>query len=291
MPSSHHGLLVIDKPPGLTSRAAVDRVQRWLPRGTRIGHTGTLDPLATGVLVICVGAATRLGEYVQRMQKVYRAGILLGARSDTDDADGVVTPVAAATPPDRASVEEVLHAFVGDIEQVPPVYSAAKVTGRRAYALARRGADVQLALRKVHIHDIRLLRYDYPHLELEVRCGKGTYVRSLARDVGQRLGCGGLIETLRRTRVGPFRVEEAVSLDVDAAHAPHLLAMHLAIAELPRVDLTPAQIAPLRHGEAIQLTAPGSAAGDVAAFDDHGNLVAILTVTDGQAHPAKVLIQ
>src|SRR3977135_2315416 len=112
-PTPFHGLLVVDKPGGITSRAAVDRVQRWFPRGTRIGHTGTLDPLATGVLVICVGAATRLGEYVQRMPRARRPGTRPAPRSDTDDADGVVTPVAAATPPDRASVEEVLHAFVG----------------------------------------------------------------------------------------------------------------------------------------------------------------------------------
>src|SRR5207247_2127282 len=137
MAASDHGLLVLDKPAGMTSRAAVDRAQRWFLRGTRLGHTGTLDPLATGVLVLCVGLATRLGEYVQRMEKVYRAGIRLGARSDTDDADGVVTPLADATCPERQRVEHVLRGFVGAIEQTPPAYSAAKVTGRRAYALAR----------------------------------------------------------------------------------------------------------------------------------------------------------
>src|SRR5262249_38706790 len=249
MASSYHGLLVIDKPGGMTSRAAVDRAQGWFPRGTRIGHTGTLDPLASGVLVLCVGVATRLGEYVQRMEKVYRAGIRLGARSDTDDADGVVTPVAGAQLPDRALVEDVLRTFVGEVEQVPPAYSAAKVTGRRAYALARRGDDVQLAPRKVNIYDIRLLSYDYPQLELEVRCGKGTYIRSLARDVGERLGCGGLIESLRRTRVGPFRVEEAISVDMPGTAArTHLLPMAQALADLPRLLLESAKIDLLRQG-------------------------------------------
>jgi tRNA pseudouridine55 synthase len=291
MPSSFHGLLVIDKPPGVTSRAAVDRVQGWFPRGTRIGHTGTLDPLATGVLVVCVGVATRLGEYVQRMEKVYRAGIRLGARSDTDDADGVVTPIAGAQTPDRARVKHVLQTFVGEVEQAPPAYSAAKVTGRRAYALARRGDNVQLAPRKVQIYDIQLLLYDYPKLDLEVRCGKGTYIRSLARDVGQRLACGGLIESLRRTRVGPFRVEDALRLDVPAPQVPPLLPISLALSELPRVNLTPAQIARLRYGEEIQLTGPQAATDDVAAFDDHGNLVAVVTVAGDRARPAKVLIQ
>ena len=184
-----------------------------------------------------------------------------------------------------------MEAFVGEIEQAPPAYSAAKITGRRAYALARRGDDVRLAPRKVHIHDIQLLRYDYPHLELEVRCGKGTYIRSLARDVGERLGCGGLIEALRRTRVGPFRVEEAIALDVHPVGAPQLLPMALAVTELPHVRLTPAQISRVRHGETIPLAAPFTATGDVAAFDDCGNLLAVLNVADSRAHPAKVLLQ
>src|SRR5262245_15648457 len=130
MAAAHeHGLLVIDKPGGITSRAAVDRAQRWFPRGTRIGHTGTLDPLATGVLVLCVGSATRLGEYVQRMRKVYRAGVLLGSRSDTDDADGNVVPVPGAQPPDRPALDRELMTFVGAIAQVPPAFSAAKIGG------------------------------------------------------------------------------------------------------------------------------------------------------------------
>src|SRR5688572_24542649 len=168
-----HGLLVLDKPGGMTSRDAVNQAQRWFPRGTKIGHTGTLDPLATGVLVLCVGAATRLAEYVQRMEKVYRAGVRLGARSDTDDADGTVTPAEVERPPDRAAVERVLTEFVGEIGQVPPAYSAAKVTGRRAYDLARRGEDVSLQARQVSVYQIDLLSYEYPRLELEVRCGKG----------------------------------------------------------------------------------------------------------------------
>jgi tRNA pseudouridine55 synthase len=174
-------LLVIDKPAGMTSRAVVDHAQRWFPPRTRLGHTGTLDPLATGVLVLCVGAATRLAEYIQRMPKTYRAGIALGARSDTDDADGHITPVPDATPPGRAELVETLRGFVGTLDQVPPAFSAAHVDGRRAYDLARRGAEVSLTPRPVTIHVIDLERYEYPHLELNVACGKGTYIRSLAR--------------------------------------------------------------------------------------------------------------
>jgi tRNA pseudouridine55 synthase len=291
MTSSHHGLLVIDKPGGMTSRAAVDRAQGWFPRGTRLGHTGTLDPLATGVLVLCVGAATRLGEYVQRMEKVYRAGIRLSARSDTDDADGAVTPVAVTTPPGREHVEEVLRGFIGEIEQVPPAYSAAKVTGRRAYALARRGDDVQLAPRKVEVYEITLLAYDYPLLDVEVRCGKGTYIRSLARDLGERLGCGGLIQTLRRARVGRFSMDDAVSLDAEADTARRrLLPLAAAVTELPRITLNASEVGALVRGQCVPVT-EAFASGEAAACDAAGQLVAVVAVEGGNARPLKVLIQ
>jgi tRNA pseudouridine55 synthase len=288
-----HGLLVLDKPGGMTSRDAVDRAQRWFPRGTRLGHTGTLDPLATGVLVLAAGAATRLTEYVQAMPKTYRARVLLGACSDTDDADGVVTPAAVDRPPDRDAVGRALPGFVGAIEQVPPAYSAAKVTGRRAYDLARRGEGVALRPRRVHVYGIDVLAYDYPRLELEVRCGKGTYVRSLARDLGERLGCGGLIEALRRTRVGPFDAAAALPLDAgpDAARAA-LRPLSAAVAELPRVMLRPAEAAALRRGQAVPAGDAALAAdgAEVAALDAAGALVAVarLDRRRGMIRPEKV---
>jgi tRNA pseudouridine55 synthase len=274
MPSQPiHGLLVLDKPGGMTSRDAVDRAMGWFPRGTKIGHTGTLDPLATGVLVLCLGSATRLTEYVQDMGKTYRAGVRLGAKSDTDDADGRIEPVAVAAPPDRAAVVAALRGFVGEIEQVPPAYSAAKVSGRRAYDLARRGREVALEARRVQVYGIDVLAYDYPRLEVEVRCGKGTYIRSLARDLGERLGSGAYIESLRRTRVGPFLAEGAVSLDADAAAArAKLLPVSAAVAELPRVTLSDADVARLRQGQGVPTTADWSA---VAVFDGRGGLVAV----------------
>jgi tRNA pseudouridine55 synthase len=254
---NYHGLLVLDKPTGLTSRAALDRAMIWFPQGTRFGQTGTLDPLATGVLVVCLGVATRLAEYVQDMDKVYQAGILFGASSNTDDADGKVTPVEGLVPPLQEEVARALDSFVGDIQQIPPIYSAAKVTGRRAYELARKGKEVSLAARKVRIYSVKLLKYQYPHLEVEVCCGKGTYIRSLARDLGQKLGCGGLIASLRRLRVGPFAVEQAVALDIGADEArQRVLPVSWAVSQLPRVDLSEAQIQQLRWGRALEWKGP-----------------------------------
>jgi tRNA pseudouridine55 synthase len=207
-----NGLLVIDKPAGMTSRDVVNRVQRWFPRRTKIGHTGTLDPLATGVLVLCIGSATKLADRVQAMGKTYRTRLLLGATSDTDDADGTITTVPVAMPPIEQHIRELLPAFVGRIEQVPPAYSALKVKGTRAYDLARGGQAVSLAARPVDVYAITLLNYDWPYLELEIDCGKGTYIRSIGRDLGAKLGCGALVQSLRRTRVGPFTAEQGIGI-------------------------------------------------------------------------------
>ena len=270
------GLLVLDKAGGTTSRDAVDRALRWFPRGTRVGHTGTLDPLATGVLVLCVGAATRLTEYVQHMAKTYRTTVRLGARSDTDDVDGTVTPVSVPEP-SREALVSCLRDFVGEIDQVPPAFSAAKVTGRRAYDLAREGQEVTLQARRVRIDGIDLLRYEYPEVDLEVRCGKGTYIRALARDVGERLGCGGLVEVLRRTCVGPFRAEEAVSLAVSGAEArARLLPLARAVAGLRGIDVSAQGAAQLRQGKLVPLCGQDiPEAEEVAAFAEDGSLVAV----------------
>jgi tRNA pseudouridine55 synthase len=276
------GLIVLDKPKGMTSRAAVDRAARWFPRRTRIGHTGTLDPLATGVLVVCVGNATRLAEYVQRMSKTYRSRFRLGARSDTNDADGVVTPMHDVTPPEARSVAARLREFVGTIAQVPPAFSAAKVTGRRAYSLARQGEEVQLQARPVQIYAIDVIRYEYPTLDVEVHCGKGTYIRSLARDLGERLGCGAFVQELRRTRVGPFTAEAAVPLDTAADVArSRMLPVEMAVGELAQVTLAPADARRLCQGQAVgvvDLPVDGletSLICSVAVFDAARHLVAV----------------
>lgn len=209
------GFLVVDKPAGITSRDAVNRVQRWFPRGTKIGHTGTLDPLATGVLVLCIGPATKLADRVQAMGKSYAARFRFGATSTTDDADGEVTPTPDAVPPTEDAVRAVLANFVGTISQVPPAFSALKVDGKRAHALARSGNAVPLEARPVRVDAVRLVGYEWPFADVEIDCGKGTYVRSIARDAGSALGVGGLVETLRRTRVGPFEASAGLHLDRD----------------------------------------------------------------------------
>jgi tRNA pseudouridine55 synthase len=285
-----NGLLVLDKPGGLTSRAALDRAQRWFPRRTRLGHTGTLDPLATGVLVLCLGSATRLAEYVQRMGKTYRTRLRLGAKSDTDDADGTVTPVEGARLPAPDEIADAVKAFLGPIEQTPPAFSAVKVTGRRAYDLARSGEEVALVAKTVQVHGIDVLGYEPPFLDLEVRCGKGTYVRSLGRDLGERLGCGALVQTLRRLRVGPFTVDNAVSLDADAAEArARLRPVEEAVAELPAVTLADAELKRLRQGQGVPLARCD--AGEVAVFDGRGRLAAVATYDADMRllRPAKVL--
>lgn len=210
-----NGFLIVDKPGGITSRAAVNRIQRQLPRGTKIGHTGTLDPLATGVLVLCIGPATKRADDVQALGKSYETVIQLGATSDTDDADGLVTSWPDANPIPLEVLRNVLKTFEGTIQQTPPAYSAIKVDGRRSYDLARRGISKVLTARHVRIDRIELRKYEWPIVELAIDCGKGTYIRSIARDLGQMLGVGGMVETLRRTRVGPFAAVQGIGIDVD----------------------------------------------------------------------------
>lgn len=280
------GLLVLDKPGGMTSRDAINRVQRTLPRRTKIGHTGTLDPLATGVLVVCIGQATRLAEYVQAMGKTYRSTFLLGVTSDTDDADGTITPRPDTRPAALTDIEAALSRFVGDIDQVPPAYSAMLTGGQRAYDLARSGGEVELKARRVTVYGIDVLRYEWPHLEIEVRCGKGTYIRSLARDLGEALGCGGLVAVLRRTRVGPFAVEQAVPLDADLTTITEKLRpMPEALSELPHVSLGSSEVARLRHGQSVAVIA---SPGEVALLQ--GETLIGVGISDGRMiRPAKVL--
>ncbi len=277
------GLLVLDKPAGMTSRDALNRAQRWFPRGTKLGHTGTLDPLATGVLVACVGAATKLAEYVQAMGKSYATRIRLGARSDTQDADGTVTPTDNAVPPTEEAVRAALVPFRGIVRQMPPAYSALKVRGVRAHELARAGKEVELAARPVRIDDLRLIRYEWPFLDLEIDCGKGTYVRSIARDIGDALGVGGLVQELRRTRVGEFRAEDGVTLEAtpDEVKAK-LLPLSLAVAELPKVALTADDIRRLLFGQRVTAERGFPAEVPGAVLDATGTLRAIV-MRDGVA--------
>lgn len=226
------GLVIVDKPYRLTSTAVVRVVKGRLraggaPKRVKVGHGGTLDPLATGVLVVLVGRATRLCDDVMRGRKGYLADIDLSRTSTTDDLEGELTPVDVPIPPERARIDALLRdSFTGTIAQTPPAYSAMKVGGKRAYDLARAGHDVHLEPRPVEIHAIRVVDYAWPALTLDIECGKGTYIRSLARDIGGSLGTGGVLTALRRTRVGRFTLDDAITLE---ALPDPLLQEHLTI--------------------------------------------------------------
>ena len=219
------GILNLDKPPRISSAGAVRHVKRMLPRGVKIGHAGTLDPFATGVLVLLIGPATRLAERFMSEPKQYQATIRLGATTETLDPDSPESLTPDAQPPSRETIDGLIPQFIGQISQMPPAYSALKIEGQPAYKLARRGKTPQLSPRIVHVYAITVIQYRWPTLSLLVDCGRGTYIRALARDIGQALGVQGYLTSLRRTRVGPCAIAQAVSLEQLAADGvePHLL--------------------------------------------------------------------
>jgi len=221
------GILNLDKPAGPSSAACLNRLKRLLPRKTKIGHAGTLDPFATGVLLVLIGRATKLCEQLMDQPKAYETTIKLGARTETDDCESVEIPNEKAVIPTRETIAAALPAFLGNIQQRPPNFSAMKVGGRRAYALARGGNPVELPARTVRVDAIELISYEYPLLRLSIACGRGTYIRSLARDLGEMLGTGGHLTQLRRTRVGAFYAERAITMEKLAAEGveEHLQAM------------------------------------------------------------------
>ncbi|MDQ7012782.1 MAG: tRNA pseudouridine(55) synthase TruB [Planctomycetota bacterium] len=219
IPTNPVGLLIVDKPRGPTSMHVCRIVKAKLRRGgaakrVKVGHGGTLDPLATGVVVVLIGrAATRLCDEVMAGEKRYVAEVDLGHRSTTDDAEGELTAISLLRAPSREEVEAVCARFVGVIEQKPPAHSAIWIDGQRAYKLARAGDAPEMKARPVEVHSIEVVEYEFPRLVLDVRCGKGTYIRSLARDIGGAIGGGGMLAGLRRTAVGGFTIERAVGLD------------------------------------------------------------------------------
>jgi tRNA pseudouridine55 synthase len=280
------GLLNVDKPPGMTSRDVVNVVQR-LMKPTKVGHAGTLDPLATGVLVVAVGPATRLIDYVHRMAKAYHATFLLGRTSDTEDIEGEVVELVGAPLPSRDQICAVLPQFIGTIQQRPPDYSAVKVRGQRAYKLARRGQNVELAPRPVEVFAIEVIRYEFPELEVIVHCGSGTYVRTLGRDIARALGTDAVMSGLRRTAIGSFRAESAVpieGLDADVLRQS-LLSPILALGDIPRAIITSEDQARLAFGQAIRPDGPITG-DELAAVSSAGDLVAVLRRTDAGWSPA-----
>ena len=284
-----HGWLVVDKPRGLTSAAVVARIKR-LARGAKVGHAGTLDPLATGVLPVAIGEATKTVSFMMDAPKRYRFGVRWGEQRDTDDTEGSVIETSSGRP-SEAALAQVLPAFVGRIEQVPPVFSALKVGGERAYALARQGRPPQLAARTVHVANLTLTAAAADEASFEVACGKGTYVRALARDIARAAGTVGHVSWLHRAAVGPFTEAHANPLDkLDAlghslALAESLLPVDAALADIPALPLTAREANRLRHGQPVP--APGAAPGRVRAVAGT-RLVALAEVGAGRARPLRV---
>jgi tRNA pseudouridine55 synthase len=208
-----NGVIVLDKPAGTSSARAVDQVKRLLPRGTKVGHAGTLDPFATGVLLLLVGKATKMCERLMDSPKQYEATVKLGATTETDDPESPEQPTPGAQVVALDTIEREVRRFVGAIQQTPPQYSAIKLGGKRACDRIRDGEAVKIEPRTVQVYGIQILRYEWPHLELKIDCGRGTYIRSIARDLGEKLGSGGYLTTLRRTRVGDYSIGQSVTLD------------------------------------------------------------------------------
>lgn len=293
--SGPSGFLVVDKPRGWTSHDVVDAARRWL--GTRrVGHLGTLDPQATGVLPLAVREATKLVPFVPMGPKVYRGTVRLGVETDTHDRDGRVVARHAGPLPDEARLRQALASFEGEHEQVPPMFSAVKHGGVPLYRLARRGEEVDRAPRKVRIERVVLMEYASPDARIEVVCSPGTYVRVLAADLGARLGCGAYLEELCRVRSGPFEIGQAVAPDALEAAAregklEERLVRPVAALGLAALRLRPDEARRVLHGATLPTGGSPRPPGErIAALDPTGALIAILEVGgDRRLHPLRVL--
>ncbi len=296
-----HCWLIIDKPAGMTSAAVVNAVKR-ITGAAKAGHAGTLDPLATGVLPIAMGEATKTVSYVVDGSKSYRFTLRWGMSTETDDSDGSVVDESSIRP-DRAAIEAVLSQFKGEINQVPPKYSAVKINGNRAYALARANKEVILSPRIVNIHNIRLTGMpDTDHSEFEVDCGKGAYMRSLARDIALALGTVGHLSKLRRTAVGSFTEEDVISLDElsairqSADDSQHMLPVETALDDIPALVLTEIEASRLRNGQAVSLLRKvdleriaGLTEGETVLAMSDERPVALTRYHAGEIRPVRVL--
>jgi tRNA pseudouridine55 synthase len=293
-----HGWLVLDKPVGMTSTFAVGLVKR-LFEAKRAGHAGTLDPLASGLLPIAFGEATKTVPFVMEGRKTYLFTIRWGEERDTDDSEGRITATSAARPAAEA-IRALLPRFTGRVEQVPPRFSAVKVDGERAYDLARNGETVELEARPIDIHRLEWLSSPDPdHAILAAECGKGTYIRALARDMGRSLGCFGHVAALRRTAVGPFNEDDATSLDAlqAATHPPdgravgaaHLLPVAAGLAALPALRVSPADAGRLARGQAVLLRGRDAPVIEGwVSVSSQGSLLALAEVEKGELRPRRI---
>ena len=284
-----NGWLILDKPVGMTSTHAVSRLKR-IYTGKKAGHAGTLDPLASGILPVAFGEATKTVPFVQDGEKAYRFTVTFGAETDSDDSDGTVTRTSELRP--RAEeVAAALPSFTGTILQTPPAYSAIKINGERAYDLARDGETVEIAARPVTIHALRLVSCTHEAAVIEAECGKGTYVRAIARDLGRMLGCLGHVTALRRTRVGPFTEVDAISLeslDEPEVAAQALLSVEAGLTEVPCVVVDRDGASRLRRGQSLILRGRDAPAGGAAYAACGGVPVAFGEVERGELVPSRV---
>ena len=276
-----NGFLNFYKPVGITSMEALRRVKRITGQRRKVGHAGTIDPLAEGVLPICFGQATRLMEQVVSGRKRYRMTVRLGATSTTYDAEGDVTPVADPSGISVDGIELQLQRFIGVIDQLPPMYSAVKVDGRRLYELARAGREVERKPRKVEIHAVAIDAFDPPHLSVTVDCGRGTYLRSLAHDLGQVLGCGGYVTALARVYCGGFQASQSVTLEALEDSGDGWLDLvqpvDWALRDLPSLSLTQPEARAMRNGQAVGSTQDAPADGEQRrAYDPDGVFLALV---------------
>jgi tRNA pseudouridine55 synthase len=286
------GVLPVEKGPGLTSFQVVAHLRRVM-RAPRVGHGGTLDPGATGVLPILIGEATKLTPYLADLDKEYLATVRLGVTTDTQDCSGRVLETRPVPPLARPAIARALAAFVGTIQQVPPMYSALHRDGRRLHELAREGVTVERQARAVTVHAITLESLDLPDFVIRVRCGKGTYVRTLAADLGAALGPGAALAGLVRTRVGPYRLEAAVPwAEIREARSgaglwPRVLPPDTALAHLPRVALEAGEVRRFLHGQ--RAAAPGAPEGLVRVYDPAGGLLGVGASRGGSVKPERLL--
>lgn len=292
---AYYGFLNINKPLGMTSHDVVARVRRLLRQAIgskKVGHAGTLDPLATGVLIVCLQQATRLSDYAMHGTKQYRAQVTLGIATETYDAEGDVTSQADASAVTLDQIMDILPQFIGDIQQLPPIYSAIKKEGKKLYELARAGKTVELDPRPVTIHSIDVLHWQSPRLTVAVTCSPGTYIRSFAHDLGQALGVGAHLSGLVRTCSGTFSLENAVELDAlleDDNWHEHIIPPRIALADLPAVHTTADQWQELVYGRYIERQ-ESDPSEQAFAYTPDGQLGAILQQRGNHWKPNKVLL-
>ncbi len=276
------GLLNLNKPEGMTSRDAVNRVQRLI-RPVKVGHAGTLDPFATGVLVLCLGKATRLIQYIQERPKTYLGTFELGTVSTTCDREGELTETGILGQLAAKDVNEILPQFLGNIEQVPPRFSAVHVNGKRAYQLARQDQDFELDARTVFIESLELTDWSFPRFSLKIVCGSGTYIRSLGRDLGESLGCGAYMTDLTRTAIGEFQIDQALSVEklTNELIEEHLVPAGEAVRHLPRAITKTSQYNDILNGKHFvhllspESTSPTEDSGPIAVYDESDQLVCL----------------